>query len=278
MNKGLILFSTALISIVGIIIVTTIWSAIQRRRTVRQLRREEWSREHKKMRPEAIALLPEPVRKYLSHVIREGEQQIRFVTVRQRGEWRALSQPKWGKLNAIAYHSGTIPGLVWHARIAQSPWSWTTAQLLYGNGHGSGYVKFWGFLTLFDPSGPEVSMALLSRILMETVWFPTALIPGGMLRWEPINATSAKAYLSDNGRMISAIFHFNEKNEIERVITRDKYRDAETSYEREQCTMYCSDYRDFGGILIPTNVRLEWNMEEGDFEYARITVPSARIE
>lgn len=278
MEKILVISSSVILSIVGLIAASAIHSAFSRRRTVSRVRKEEWLREHRRMKFETLNLLPAPVRNYLSAVISENTEQIRFTTLEQRGEFRSLSQPKWGKLKATLSHSGTIPGMAWHASIKVSPLSWTTAQLLYHDGYGSGYVKFMGIFTIFDPEGKEVSHALLTRILMETVWFPTSLIPGGLLRWEPIDATSARAVITNKGKSVSAVFHFNENNEVERVVTRDKYRDAETSYEREQCTMYCSKYQNFGGVRIPTEVRLEWNMEEGDYEYARISVVSCRFE
>jgi hypothetical protein len=135
-----------------------------------------------------------------------------------------------------------------------------------------------GLITMFDPHGDEVSSALLTRILMETVWFPTSLIPGGQLRWEPINGSSARVVLMDHGTSVSCVFTFNEHNEVVKIVTQDKFRDAETSFEREQCTMYCSEYKQFRGLRIPTKVRIEWNLEEQDFEYARIEVDWADYE
>ncbi|MBL7998190.1 MAG: hypothetical protein JNL32_06075 [Candidatus Kapabacteria bacterium] len=278
MEKPLIILATVVVSILAIIIFNLIRSSIERRKTIKKLRSLEWSREHKKINTSVYSSLPLPVRRYLQHVIRDGSEQIRFATIKQRGRFRSLSQPTWGALRAESNYTGTIPGMVWHAMISVSALMKTSAQLLYNDGVGSGYVKYMGVFTLFDPKGKEVSFALLARILMETVWFPTSLVPGGLLRWEPINDSSSKAILTNKGKSISAVFHFNEAGEVERVVTRDKYRDAETSYEREQCTMHCSAYKDFLGIKIPTHIRLEWNLEEQDFDYAEITVTDAIFE
>ncbi len=278
MDKMTFIPSVIVITIAVVVIFSIVRAIMNRSRTVKSLREAEWSRPHKKMRHEIVATLPRPVQQYLEHVIKDGTEQIRFATVHQSGEWRALSQPEWGKLKAKAHYTGTHPGLVWHAMIKSSPFMWTDAQLLYNDGKGSGFVKYLGMVTLFDPQGPEVGTALLSRILMEAVWFPTSLIPSGSMRWEAVDAHSARAVLMDHGQNITATFYFNERNEVERVVTRDKYRDAETAYEREQCTMYCSDYKEFQGIKIPTTVRIEWNLEEDDFEYGRIRVDDAIFE
>jgi hypothetical protein len=278
MDKLYFISAVSVLTVVIGVLIMVIRSALSRSKTVKILRHEEWNRPHKKMNHNVVATLPPPVQRYLENVIKDGVEQIRFATVRQLGEWRSLSQPQWGRLKAESYYSGTAPGFVWHARIRSSKIFWTTAQLLYGSGHSEGYVRLLGIITMFDPHGPEVASALLSRILMEAVWFPTSLIPSGALRWEAIDENSARALLSDKGKTISSVFYFNSRNEVERIVTRDKFRDAETSFERDQCTMYCSDYKSFSGISIPTTVRIEWNLQEGDFEYARITVQHAFFE
>ncbi len=278
MDKLTFIPSVVVLTIIVVVVSSLIRSILRRSRTVKHLRDVEWSREHKKMNHAVVASLPQPVQRYLEMCIREGTEQIRFATLQQEGEWRALSNPEWGRIRARAHYSGTMPGLVWHANIRNSFWNRTDAQLLYDAGQGSGFVKYLGMITLFDPSGPEVATALLSRILMEAVWFPTSLIPSGMMRWEAVDEHSAKATVQERGRSISAMFYFNANNEVERIVTRDKYRDAETAYEREQCTMYCSDYKEFQGIRIPTTVRIEWNLDDEDFEYARLHITDAIFE
>lgn len=269
-------------SVVGIYLLILIGGAIRTRwrrySTTKKLREVEWSRPHPKVQPESFATMPLPVQNYLRSVIKDGTQLIRFATVKQKGEFRSLSQPKWGKLSATTSFTGTIPGLIWDAMIYISPLSWTTAHLLYNSGTGSGSMKFMGMFTMFDPRGKEVGFALLTRFLMEIVWVPTALITGPMLKWESINSNTARGVLTHDGKTISADFFFNDNNEVERIVTHDKYRDTGTSYEREQCTMYCTDYKWFGEVKIPTSVRIEWNLEEDDFEYARINVTDLRYE
>ncbi|MFM2134121.1 MAG: hypothetical protein RL156_1402 [Bacteroidota bacterium] len=277
--EKLIFITSVVVGTITVVIVSSIVRAMMRRaRTVKRLREAEWARPHKKMNHDIVASLPRPVQAFLEHVINPGVEQARFVTVKQHGQWRSLAQPEWSELRAMAYYSGTIPGFVWHAKMKNSAFSWQDAQLLYGSGEAAGRVKFLGMITMFDPDGQEVASALLARILMECIWFPTSLIPGGQLRWEAVNGNSARAILSDHGTTVSCVYTFNDNNEVTKIVTQDKFRDAETSFEREQCTMYCSDYKQFGGVRIPTKVRLEWNLEEQDFEYARIEIEWADHE
>lgn len=268
----------AVVSFVAAILLSFAVTAWRRRKTVAWLRKTEWAHEHKQMHIADLNLLPEPVRKYLANHIVEGRDQVRFAAIKQRGKFRSISIPEWGKLSAYAYHTGTIPGLVWHARIKANAFLWRTAELLYSNGYGSGYVRFMGIFTISDPSGEDVGASLLTRILMECVWVPTSFIPTGCLRWEPIDSHHARAIIKEKNKSVSATFTFNENYEITEVVTHDKYRDGDGGLEREECTMKCSDYRTIDGLKIPTRVQLVWNLEEGDFEYADIEVLSARYE
>ena len=34
----------------------------------------------------------------------------------------------------------------------------------------------------------------------------------------------------------------------------------------------CNDYRDFGGVRIPAEIEVHWQLEQGDFSYARFRV------
>jgi len=108
----------------------------------------------------------------------------------------------------------------------------------------------------------------LLRFLAESVWFPTVLLPGGCVRWEEVDYSTATAVLRDRDREVSTTFHFNDKDEIERASTQ-RYRLVEGGYKLVSWTGYYGDYRRMGGILLPTEARVVWNLPDGDFEYWR---------
>ncbi len=254
-------------AVVLIALVASVSARLRRRRLLRRLREAVLHRRQQVLMPQSLQALPAPVERYLRRAV--GNAPVaEWIELWEEGQFRSFAYPKWGKLRARAVYTGTVPGMIWRAKVWHSLVRWYTIELLYAGGVGRGSLKFWGAFVLFDPDGPEASEALLVRVLMETVWFPTSLVPGGMLHWESRGRDdAARAVLSDRGITVRADFYFTPEGDVERIVTLDKYRDADTGYEREQCTMYCEDWQNIGGMRIPMRVRLEWNVESGAFEY-----------
>jgi|YNPBryunderm2012_1023409.scaffolds.fasta_scaffold03796_3 hypothetical protein len=254
-------------AVVLIALVASASARLRRRRLLRRLREAIIHRRQQVLIPQSLQALPAPVERYLRRAV--GNAPVaEWIELWEEGQFRSFAYPKWGKLRARAVYTGTVPGMIWRARVWHSLVRWYTIELLYAGGVGRGNLKFWGAFVLFDPDGPEACEALLVRVLMETVWFPTSLVPGGMLHWESLGRDdAARAVLSDRDITVRADFYFTPEGDVERIVTLDKYRDADTGYEREQCTMYCEDWQNIGGMRIPMRVRLEWNVESGAFEY-----------
>lgn len=276
MPKALFIAVAAIAALVVLFVARALSDRVRRRRLLARLKAAIAQRRHQQLAVQSLAMLPEPVQRYLQRAIGSA-QPAEWVELYEEGVFRSVAYPQWGKLTARGIYSGTVPGMVWNARVWYSPIRWYTIELAYATGIGRGSMKLWNLLTLFDPDGPEANEALLVRVLMETVWFPTSLLPGGLLRWEPLeNPAAARAVLSDHGITIRADFYFTADGDVERIVTLDKYRDADTGFEREQCTMYCSDWQQCGPVRIPMEVRLEWNLERENFEYMRRRVVEVR--
>lgn len=269
MSKVALIVGAAASAIFIAAVVSIIVARVRWRRLRQRLNSAVIQRRQRLLAPQRIETLPEPVQRYLHRAV-GNMQPCEWIEIREEGEFRSFAYPKWGKLRARALYTGTVPGMMWHAWVWYSPLRWYTIELLYAAGIGRGTLKLWNALVLFDPDGPEANEALLVRVLMETVWFPMSLVPGGLLRWEPLDrADAARAILTDHGITIRADFYFTPDGDVERIVTLDKYRDADTGYERDQCTMYCRNWQTVGGVRIPMEVRLEWNLDSGNFEYMR---------
>lgn len=269
MSKVALIVGAAASAIFIAAVVSMIVARVRRRRLRQRLNSAVIQRRQRLLAPQRIETLPEPVQRYLHRAV-GSMQPCEWIEIREEGEFRSFAYPKWGRLRARALYTGTVPGMMWHAWVWYSPLRWYTIELLYAAGIGRGTLKLWNAVVLFDPDGPEANEALLVRVLMETVWFPMSLVPGGLLRWEPLDrADAARAILTDHGITIRADFYFTPDGDVERIVTLDKYRDADTGYERNQCTMYCRNWQTVGGVRIPMEVRLEWNLDSGNFEYMR---------
>ncbi|MDW8075787.1 MAG: hypothetical protein RMK00_08435 [Bacteroidota bacterium] len=275
-SKILVIMLAAIGAIVAVAVASIVIGRYRRRRLVRRLQAAVEERRRQVLPPQPLEAVPEAVQRYLRRAVGSAPP-AEWIEIHEEGEFRSFANPRWGKLRARAIYTGTVPGMVWNARVWYSPLRWYTIELLYAAGIGRGSMKLWNAFVLFDPDGPEANEALLVRVLMETVWFPTSLVPGGLLRWESLDRPdAARAILSDRGITVRADFYFTPEGDVDRIVTLDKYRDADTGYERDQCTMYCRNWQTIAGVRIPTEVSLEWNLEQGAFEYMRRRIIAVR--
>jgi len=103
--------------------------------------------------------------------------------------------------------------------------------------------------------------------LAESVWLPTALLPGGGVTWEPIDDNAARATLADSGISVSLDFRFNEKGEIVSVYTPARYRDVDgkpTPWEG-----HFRGYERMDGVMVPREGEVAWILPEGRLSYWR---------
>lgn len=89
---------------------------------------------------------------------------------------------------------------------------------MYKNGEGAFRAELASTFSVADEQGSaELSSGELMRYLAETVWFPTALLPGQGVEWGAIGDRSSRATIQDGDTRVSMVFHFNSRDEVERV-------------------------------------------------------------
>ncbi len=218
------------------------------------------------------AMLPEAVHRYLSYALKEGQPNIRYAVLKQTARFRHRAGSPWFTVTATEVLSGMEPGFVWDAKLRHNAAWWRTAKLSYMHGRGHGHLKLYGAITLQEFEGRETDMSMLFRFLSELVWLPTGLLPTKTLRWEHVDANTARAVITDDDVQVQALFHVNELGQIDRITTEDKYRDHKSGFEQASFSLVCRAYKEFDGVIIPTEVDFVWNLESGDFEYGQFIV------
>jgi hypothetical protein len=221
---------------------------------------------------EVTETLPEPVRRYLAYAMPEGPEAIRFVRIKQTGLFCTAPGKNWIPLDAEQYFTATQPGFIWHAKVRPSPLLWIEARDRYGRGQGNMKIKLLSTIPLADASGPEIDVSSLLRYLGEMPWFPPAFLNGEAIEWEAIDATRARATITDGHLSGSGVFSFDEAGRILTFTTDERYRTVEDEAVREHFTGRYADYRERNGAKIPHEVEAVWNLPEGDYPYARIRV------
>lgn len=218
-----------------------------------------------------IDKLPPVLQKYFSKVIDEGSVKPRFVRLKQEGYFKTNHNAEFKELTAEQYFITTKPGFIWQGKINFGKFIWITGIDNYYKGKGNLLIKFMSGITITKESGKEINQSQIIRWLLETVWFPTALLSNGNMKWIKYDSTSATVSLDENDIEVTATFHFNNDGLISKI-TSERYMTTVSGPALTKFTGYVSNYKKFNGFLIPTHVQVEWNLIDQDFRYGKFNV------
>lgn len=84
---------------------------------------------------------------------------------------------------------------------------------------------------------------------------------------EPVDNNSAKVILIDKNLTAEGVFNFSEPGQITQFKAR-RYKDKTL----ENWTGHYSNYKEVDGMRIPFDVEVIWNLESGDFSYAKFEI------
>ena len=216
--------------------------------------------------------LPEPVQRYFKYVLKDGQEHIKFVRLKQVGEFRMKENQPWMPIKAEQYFTTEDPAFIWRAKLSILPFVWVEARDMYYQGKGNMLIKVLSTITVADAAGSEMDISSLIRFLAEAPWFPTALLPSDYIEWKEIDSNSAQVVIKDNGYTASGIFTFNEKGEIIKFVTNDRYIEADGKYFKEQWGGYYRNYQEIEGMKIPIEGEVEWNLSDKDLQYAKLKI------
>jgi hypothetical protein len=126
--------------------------------------------------------------------------------------------------------------------------------------------------------GGEIARGELMRYLAEAVWYPTALLPSQGVRWEAVDANSARASLTDAGIGVSLVFGFNEAGLITTVHSDARGR---TVGKRVELTPWEGRFWNFAqrdGMSVPLDGEVSWILPTGRKPYWRGTSTAITYE
>jgi hypothetical protein len=205
--------------------------------------------------------LPDPVQRYVKHVLGDEQRPIRAMRMTQSGELRTdPRRARWMKFRAQHVVMPESRRFSWDARVRVLPLLHLRVRDAYAEGVGSGQVQLLSTVTVAsDSNRPELNTASLHRYLAEAVWYPTALLPSAGVQWRPVDARSAVATLSDLGNTVSLEFRFNDRAEVVGIHTEGRWNRTAKGYELTPWEGHFSGYRRHQGVLVPAKGEVGWH-------------------
>jgi Family of unknown function (DUF6544) len=209
---------------------------------------------------EQIVHLPEPVKEYFKYALKEKQALISYARLKHGGQFKPSKS--WTQIKGEEYFTVKPPGFAWFGKVRL-----VSAKDTYADGSGRMQIKLLSIFKLVDATGDEFNQGELVRWLSETPWFPTALLPSQNLTWEPIDASSARVFVTDHNKTVEGSFFFNDKGEITKF-TAKRYGDGKL--QDWICQYY--DYREVEGMHIPFYAEASWNSDSEDSKYAKFRI------
>ncbi|MCM2326984.1 MAG: hypothetical protein NDI88_03765 [Lysobacter sp.] len=230
--------------------------------------------------PAGLDALPDPVRRFFRAALTPGQPIVAAASVIHAGRFNlAEAGEKWAAFTSVQRVVASRPGFVWDARIAVLPGLPVRVHDAYVAGEGILHAALWGIGTLADLRGtPEVARGELMRWLAEAAWYPTALLPGQGVRWEPVDDRSARATVADGAIALTLLFRFRDDGLVESVRSEDRGRTVGGRVVPTAWEGRWSDYREQDGMRVPFTGEVAWLLPEGRHPYWRGTIAALSYE
>ena len=205
---------------------------------------------------------PPPVVRYLRQALLSNAS-IRLVRLQQIGRLRTDARgDRWMAFEAEHVAAPAAVGFVWNARVRIAPLLHVRVRDALIAGEGSGQVALLSAFTVAHDAGtPEMHSGSLHRYLAEAVWYPTALLPGPGLRWDPVDGNTALATLTSHGLSVSLEFRFSDTGEVAAIYTAGRWGTFGDRYAQVPWEGHFRDYQDRDGVRIPLDADVGWYVD-----------------
>lgn len=221
--------------------------------------------------------LPDPVARYFRFALKEGQSIVKTTKIKHTGKFNL--NDKWIPFESTQHFSSNPPAFVWDADMRMNSLANVRIRDSYLDGKGSMHGEILSLVTIVDAHDkPRINEAALQRYLAEAVWFPTALLPSENLKWSAIDENRALATLTDSGTTVSLEFRFNEQGENTGVFTPNRFREVNGEYVPTPWEARVWNYRERGGIMIPSEGEVEWHLPEGKLPYWKGSINDAEYD
>jgi hypothetical protein len=211
--------------------------------------------------------LPPPVQLYFKHVLKIGQPFISYISLTHDGQFKPGLDKNWLNITGEQYFTTEKPGFIWKG----TTWMFVARDMYIGD-KGRLLVLLFSLFKVADGQGEHYNEGELQRWLVESVWFPTNLLPSERIKWTAIDSHTAQ--LNFKYENISFYFkvNFNGLGEIIQMSTQRFI--SENNRENWICRF--SDYRLRSEVLIPTTGEVMWRLAKGDVSYAKFKVKTIK--
>jgi hypothetical protein len=191
------------------------------------------------------------VAKYFEFVFRQAPRPILYAVMEMEGDFRRPLTESFYYTTASQTISPGRPALMFDARTPVFPGVWARVYDAFIDGRMEMKAKVFSALTVVDDKDvPVLNQVSLRRWLLESPLYPVALLPGGPVRWEPIDEHRAKAIAHAYGLEASMIAEFDADGRLI-AFRAEEDGDLSTPWHGSGEYVHRGDYKLIDGMMIP---------------------------
>ncbi len=231
-----------------------------------------------KLSTQEFSELPFVVKRYLQKSIKNKSATPTVAHISLSGKVREKIKSDWTGIKSKIHLSATTPMFIEVAKTSENLFLWKKHINRYIKGVASTRTKLISSITTNSYKGKRLNQSFLALYLMESFMTPTALLPSTNVHWRQIDKLSAEATVWLNHQKASAIFYFNKKYELTKIVSSDRYMPTKIDYSREKFTIHLANYKEVGNYYIPTFFEFQWNLAASDFTFGRFFVEDISYE
>ena len=207
--------------------------------------------------PSAMAALPDPVRAYLDFACPDlACADIAWVEVAQSGQFRRPLTEGFAPTTARQVLGTAAPDLMFSANTPMAGVFWAIAFDHFQDGEMQMEARLLSTMTVMrEESTPVLDRISLRRWLLESPMNPAALLPGGIVTWEPIDATRARAVVRAHGIEAALVATFGPNGALLSFEAAED-GDLTTPYHGSGEFVTRGDYREVEGVMIPMSFEI----------------------
>lgn len=194
---------------------------------------------------------------------------VRFT---QEGEMQ-LKPGRWLRFTAEQEAASERIEFRWRARFPIAPLVALCVGDWYRADDAALEVRLFG-MPLKRMRGPEVARGEAMRYLAELPWVPHAFVANRELECREVDASTVEVAASVGASRAAMRLHFDEAGDIVAASAEDRPRAVGKDVVPTPFAGDFADYRDFGGIRVPTTAAVRWELADGPFVYFRGRITS----
>lgn len=216
--------------------------------------------------------LPPIVQKYLIYCGVVGKEKVLNARMKFSGRIRTSPEDKWMPFSSEQYTFFDKPTRIFYIKASKIGLPITGIHL-YKDGTAIMRMIFAGMFTILDTKGPELNQSETVTVFVDMCCLAPATLISKNIQWETIEPLKVKAKFINGKNKISAIMVFNEKGELIKVTSNDRYETNDGKiYKPCPWSAPVSTYRTMNGFRLPTTAEEIFNRSDSDFCYAEFTL------